>query len=617
MTQPRHRPPLPPPPRRPPPLSVRRPSLPAAAPAPRAPGAPAPSSPPSAAAAIAPLLSPAPSGGPLGAPPPTPASSAAALALVDVPQVFPFEGGSPQAYAALSRSIEESLVAFSRSAAESQQRIEQRFGAVGLDFTDPSQRYEARVKLQRDLALLRFYTSAVTTLGEAVSAESDFRSKQVGAHIQSVKDLGAIRAALSQLSSLAPGSTPDSPYALVTLEPASVVLTRARKAHPVTVRSHATGVVVDAATFAIPSGPAPFRVDASGCSGVVLAIGETCVLLVLSPEFPAEASVPSGVMRVSVSVPDASSDLAQQVPIELAPLAVPPEFDDRLRAVEAVGPALEERNDARMEALALQLVSVIDDRLGAFQTAVDAVHKADESARRQIVLQAQESAKAREALSAAFVAEMAQASQARDDLTEALAEVASALAEAERVRTEERDADRAARDALGASVASLNERLESGGFASGSGALAELTGRIHDLENLMLLGTAPSVGAAAEAPLPVLPLVERIHILSLVGEVASLYIEGVGPGDPPVRVSLGPGAPLPQPGWTLAVVDAGAGRIEIASPSGQRIPVFPRSFASAAAARSHDSAFAGDAGHAHTPAVGITQVLRPGPVQSQ
>ena len=506
---------------------------------------------------------------------------------LDVPDIHPFEGGSPHAYAALSRAIEDSLVSFSRSAAESQQRIEQSFGAVGLDFTDPSQRYEARAKLQRDLALLEFYTASIQTLGEAVTAESDFRSRQVAAHISSVRDLGRTRAALAQLSTLAPGSTPDSPYALVSLAPDVVRLTRAAKAHSVTVRSHASGVSVDSATFAVPSGLPPFAVDASGCAGRVLAIGESCVLLVLSPAFSVHDPVPSGAMRVAVSSASGDSDLSQQVAVGLAPLEVPPELDDRLAEVEAAAPALDQRNAERIEHLARELVAIIDARLQAFQGAVDSVREADESAQRQLHVQAQQSAQAREALSVAFSEEMARAADARAALADGLSDIARSLADAERARLDDREADRLERDALAGEVSDLTEQIAAAayfgqgpaGSAASTEAHAELLGRLADLEGMVLLGppAASASPASAVAPAPFASsFVDRVHILSLVADIASLYIEGPTPAAPSVRLTVSAGSPLPHPGWSLSTVDAGAGRIDLLSPSGEIVPVFPR-----------------------------------------
>ena len=580
------------------------PPTPSAGSAPPAPGAsvagvPGPASAPPSAAAVpagddtasAQVAAPLPDVSTLVAPapsqPPAPAPDTAgtagppgsAVPGLDLPHIHPFEGGSPHAYAALSRAIEDSIVSFSRSAAESQQRIEQSFGAVGLDFTDPSQRYEARAKLQRDLALLQFYTASIKTLGDAVTAESDFRSRQVSAHINSVRDLGRTRAALAQLSSLAPGSTPDSPYALVSLTPDVVRLTRAAKAHSVTVRSHASAVSVDSATFAVPAGVPPFAVDVSGCAERVLVIGESCVLLVLSPAFAAHETVPSGVMRVGVSSESGDSDLSQQVSVSLAPLEVPPALDDRLAQVEAAAPALDQRNEERMEHLARELVTVIDGRLQAFQDAVDAVHEADESAKRQLVVQAKQAEQAREALSVSFSEEMDRAAEARAALAEGLADVARSLADAERVRLEDREADRLERESLATDVSDLSEQIaaaayfgQSPGGAGSTEAHAELLGRLADLEGMVLLGP-PAATAAPAAFTP--SFVDRVHILSLVGDEASLYIEGPSPAAPPVRLTVRPGAPLPYPGWSLSAVLAGEGRIDLSSPSGQIVPVFP------------------------------------------
>ena len=529
------------------------------------------------------------------------------------PGVLPFDGGSPQAYAALAKAIEESLIAFSRSTAESQARAERGFGSLGLDFSDSSQRYEARVKLQRDLSLLQFYSSAAKTLGDAVTAESTFRSAQVSAHINSVQDLGRTRAALAQLASLAPGATPDSPYALVSLEPASIVLTRASRVHAITVRSHASGVVVRDTSLAIASDHASFPVDASSCSGIVLAIGESCVLLVASPRFPVDVPVPSGVLRVAVSVDGSPSALAQQIPVSISPLEVPPAVDDRLRVVEAAGPEIQKRNDDRMEHLAKGLVAVIDERLTTFETAVQTVHDADESARRQITLEAQHSTKEREVLSLAFSAQLALAADARDALQSALTDISSALTDAEAARLTDRASDREARDSLAQVVSNLTEQIQSGVLAlPGSGidqsVYTELTARVHDLETMVLLGVSPSgVSSSSDVPHVAFPLVDRIHILSLFGDEASLYIEGAVPGASPVRVTIRPGQPLPQPGWTLHAVHPASGRIDIASPSGQTISVYPRSHVSSSSA--HDS---GDHQMSTVPLVGISQVLRPG-----
>lgn len=470
-----------------------------------------------------------------------------------VEDIFSFEGGAPRAYGELSVELERAIIDFARATASAQARIERNFGSLGLDFDDPAQRAAARSALQKDLSLVTFYTASLAPLEEALKAQTSFRRAQADSHVQLIEGLGRTRAAVSSLSRVAPGALgPSSPYALVILDPPLLEVTRAPGVHAIGVEALASGVQVRGAAFPADVAAA-YAVDTSGCVGATLAIGERCLLLVVLRGVEAPTAVPSSVLSVDVGLASGSASQSQRLGLAVGPLKVPPELADRLAGVERLVPEAEARISGVVATLHQQLVGVMETRLTSIDDSLSEIagERADATARLEGVSAA--SASADEVLRAELTEVVARIDMSGDAYADAFVALEARLADA---------------------ISSLAYDAPALSTGAGDPAMLELLARVQSLEDDVV--PAPPAFEGSLMVAEVTPFVDRVHILSLLGDRASLYVEGSLPGSAPTRLTVSVGEALPQRGWFLESVDAAAGRIELRSPSGVTVAVFPR-----------------------------------------
>ena len=219
-------------------------------------------------------------------------------------------------------------------------------------------------------------------------------------------------------------------------------------------------------------------VEVAGCAGLVLDIGESCLLAIGTPDTPLSDSAPSDVLVVDVHLKGASVELAQRLPIPIGPLQIPPELTDQIAALSVKTETEAAAIVARLDILGTELVAAVDHRLQIFESSLAELRLAGEASSQALSDSILEAAAARAQLGADLTS-----------LSDAGVETSLAV---EDLRLQVGDV------ALLVSPPSSGRAFVDPATGLSDSAYLELVARVHQLEDQVALGAPPHlVGAAA------------------------------------------------------------------------------------------------------------------------
>ena len=303
-------------------------------------------------------------------PPAGAAPRAPGVPAVGASDVAAFAGGLPAAYVEVAREIDARIRDHARTSAEARARVQGSFGALGIDFGDTERRARARDEMNSKLGLIAYYSGAMGTLAKAVDAKSKYRTAQARALISEAESLADLHGALDGLGRRGVEADGEA-YALAAFDPPRLFLSHDAAVFPVRVRALASPVSVESAHMLVDGAgavAAAVHLDATQCKGVLLDLGDDCLLMLHYDGLSTEVRrVPGGFVSVGLVSDAVAGEVRQSLAVRFGALPTPPQARLRLDALESAAGELQVQTREAIGALETTLAS----QLGTFSAVVE------------------------------------------------------------------------------------------------------------------------------------------------------------------------------------------------------------------------------------------------------